>query len=122
MADLRLGRGQIRIMQELWEKKRATAQEITDAINEVEHIKHSTVQTFLRMLVKKKAVAFDVDHRTFIYYPLISKEKVTQKELHEFMDVIFKGSPEGMISYIIKNTDISHDQIKKIKKLLEEEK
>jgi BlaI family transcriptional regulator, penicillinase repressor len=121
MSELRLGRVQMRIMQVLWKKQRATAQEITDEINKVEPIKHSTVQTFLRVLVKKKIVAFEVEKRTFMYYPLANSESVTQSAVRNFIDTTFSGSLEGMIAYIIKNTDITPDQLEKIKKLLDEE-
>ena len=121
MSELRLGRVQMRIMQVLWKKQRATAQEITDEINKVEPIKHSTVQTFLRVLVKKKIVAFDIEKRTFMYYALANSEIVTQSAVRNFIDTTFSGSLEGMISYIIKNGDITPEQLEKIKKLLEEE-
>lgn len=120
MSELRLGRVQMRIMQALWKKKRATAQEITDAANEIEPIKHSTVQTFLRVLVKKKLVAFEVEKRTFIYYPLVNDENVTQSAVQNFIDTVFSGSLEGMISYCIRNVDSSPEQLEKIRKLLDE--
>jgi BlaI family transcriptional regulator, penicillinase repressor len=121
MSQFRLGRVQMRIMQFLWKKERATAQEITDAVNEQEPIRHSTVQTFLRVLVKKNIVGFVVDKRTFVYYPLADREKVTRDAFHNFISTTFSGSLEGMISYILKNEDITPEQLKKIKKLLDEE-
>ena len=113
MSELRLGRVQMRIMQALWKIKRATAQDITDAVNEIEPIKHSTIQTFLRVLVKKKLVAFDVEKRTFVYYPMVNSENVTLNAVRSFIDTIFSGSLEGMISYIIKNVDSSPEQLEK---------
>ena len=120
MSELKLGKGQMRILQVLWEKKRATAQEITDAINKIEPIKHSSVQTFLRILERKNAVAHDVEGRTFIYYPLMKDRKVKTHVLRDFINNVFAGSPESMISYMIKNIDISPEQLQKIKELLEE--
>ena len=43
MTATLLGRVELLIMQLLWEKECATAREITDAINEIEPIAHSTV-------------------------------------------------------------------------------
>jgi BlaI family transcriptional regulator, penicillinase repressor len=119
MKELPLGRVQMRIMQILWKKQRATAQEITDAISEIEPIKHSTVQTFLRILVKKKIVAFEVDKRTFVYFPLADSDEVTRDAFHNFVNTTFSGSLEGMMSYIVKKVDIPAEQLKKIKKLLD---
>jgi BlaI family transcriptional regulator, penicillinase repressor len=121
MSAIRLGRVQMRIMQVLWEKKRATAQEITDEINKIEPIKHSTVQTFLRVLTKKKIAAYDVEKRTFVYYPLANSDNITLDAVQNFINTTFSGSLEGMISYIIKKTDITPEQMEKIKKILDDE-
>jgi BlaI family transcriptional regulator, penicillinase repressor len=114
------GRVQMMIMQILWKKQKATAQEITDEINLIEPIKHSTVQTFLRVLIKKKIVSYKVDKRTFVYYPLADREHVTGDAFDNFINTTFSGSLEGMISYIAKNVDMTPEQRKKIKKLLDQ--
>ena len=44
MTATQLGRVQLLIMQVLWDKGRASAREITDALNEREPIAHSTVR------------------------------------------------------------------------------
>ena len=122
MSTLEVGRGQMRVMRVLWKKGRATAQEITDILNGEEPTKLSTVQTFLRTLVKKKAVAFDVDERTHIYYSLATEDNVTQHALNDFVDHIFAGSAGGMVSYLVEKKYITPDELKKISKLFEEKK
>ena len=76
MTTPRLGRVQLMIMRVLWQRRRATAREITDALNRRQPVAHSTVQTLLRKLEGKAAVAHDVDGRTFVFYPLVEEEKV----------------------------------------------
>ena len=65
MTSTRLGKVQLQIMQVLWKKRSATAREITDAINAIEPVAHSTVQTMLRILEDKKAVGHKKEGRTF---------------------------------------------------------
>lgn len=48
MGQTQLGRMQFRIMQVLWDLGRASAREISDALNAAEPVAHSTVQTLLR--------------------------------------------------------------------------
>ena len=120
MSSLRFGRVQLRIMQVLWEKGRANAREITDALNKVKPIAHSTVQTLLRKIEAKGAIDHDIDDRTFIFYPLVKSEKVTQNALRDFVDRIFAGSPGGLVSYLIKNENISPEELKKIRELINE--
>lgn len=120
MEDFNFGRVQMLIMQVLWKKKQANAREITDALNELEPIAHSTVQTLLRTLEKKEAIDHEIDDRTFIFYPLVKNEKVVKDELGRFIDRLFSGSMGGMVSYLVKNQYLSRDELKKISELLEE--
>lgn len=117
MSELSFGRVQMRIMQILWAKKRATAREITDTMNEYEPIAHSTVQTLIRTLEQKGAIAHDVDDRTFVFYPLVKDEKVLRGALREFIDRMFNGSTEGLVAYLVKNDNLSPDELKKVSEL-----
>ena len=118
MSGIRLGRVQWRIMQVLWEKGRANAREITDALNKIEPIAHSTVQTLLRKLENKGAIDHDIDERTFIFYTLVEIENVTRSALKDFVDKIFEGSPAGLVSYLIKNEYIPPEELENIRKLI----
>lgn len=118
MAEMSFGKVQLRIMQILWKKGQVNAREITDELNKIAPIAHSTVQTLLRKLEQKGAVDHDVEDRTFIFYPLVEAEKVTRNGLRDFVDRMFAGSPVGLVSYLIKNEDISKDELKKISELI----
>ena len=120
MAKYELGHGQMKVMRVLWNKKRATAQEIIDELNKVDVVRRSTVQTFLRTLEKQGVVGHDVDKRTFIFYPLVTKEKITEHAFHSFMNHNFEGSMEGLVSYIVNSENISSKELDKIKKLLDD--
>ena len=66
---MQLGRLQFRIMQVLWDRGRTNAREITEVLNETEPVAHSTVQTLLRQLEAKGAVAHEAKDRTFVFFP-----------------------------------------------------
>ena len=121
MENLVIGRVQMRIMRVLWDKKRATAHEITNSLNETETIKHSTVQTLLRTLVKRGAVGYDVDNRTFVFYPLVEDMNVERDVIQDIIDRIFEGSAENMVLSIIKNKYISGEELEKIRELFDNE-
>lgn len=120
MAVPRFGRVQLLIMQVLWDKGQATAREITDALNETEQIAHSTVQTLLRKLEKKGAIAHDVDDRTFIFRPLVAPERVRENATREVVERLFDGSPGGLVSYLLRNERISRGELEQIRSLIEE--
>ena len=119
MAVPRFGRMQLRIMQILWRKGLATARDITDALNATETVAHSTVQTLLRKLEAKGAVAHEVDGRTFLFKPLVESDKVREKATREFIEHQFAGSPGGLVPYLLRHEDIPGKELAEIRRLVE---
>jgi len=117
MAVPRLSRLHLRIMQVLWRKKRATAREITRALNEFEPIEHSSVQTLLRRLEQRGAVAHDVENVTFVYYPLVNDASVVKNLVQDFIDRLFGGSAQGMVSYLVKQRYVTPEELRELYQL-----
>ena len=120
MGSLQFGKVQLRIMRVLWEKGRANACEITKELYEIAPIAHSTVQTLLRGLEQKGAIAHDIDYRTFIYYPLIKEKDVKRYAMREFINHIFSGSPGNLVSFLIKEKHLTPEELKKICELTDD--
>ena len=118
MTAFHLGRVQLLIMQVLWEKGRATAREITDAMNEREAIAHSTVQTLLRGLEEKGAVAHQAEGRTFVFYPLVEEGNFKQSATRDLVERVFGGSAATLVAHLLKNEDVSRHEIDEIRKLI----
>jgi len=64
-TEIRLGKVQLHIMQFLWESGEATAREITQHLEPVHALSHSTVQTLLRKLEAKGAITLNVIASSF---------------------------------------------------------
>ena len=120
MTANQLGRVQLQIMQVLWNRGRANAREVTDELNESGEIAHSTVQTLLRQLESKQAVAHDVEERTFVFYPLIEELKVTRHATRGLIDEIFDGSAAGLVAYLLENERIPKSELRQLRKLIDE--
>ncbi len=116
----RLGRVQLQIMHVLWARGQATAREITDELNKSGQIAHSTVQTLLREMEDKGAVAHDVDHRTFVFKPLVKADSVRQKATREFVDSLFHGSPAGLVSFLLRDEQIPREELSRIRNLIDD--
>jgi len=48
----------------------------------------------------------------------MESENVTRYALRDFVDSIFDGSPEGLVSYLIKNEYVSPDEMSRIREML----
>ena len=116
---IRLGRVQTEIMDILWERGEATAREITDALSAKSTIAHSTVQTLLRELESKHAVAHEQRDRTFVFKPIVRRQEVAETTTRELVSKLFKGSAYGLVSHLLKHEEISDDELKRLKELIE---
>ncbi len=119
MTEYELGSGQMKVMRILWTMRKATAQDIIDEMNREEPAKRSTVQTFLRTLVRKGLVDYEVDDRTFIYFPIVEEKDVAHHAFQHFVEHVFEGSMEGFVSFFVRNNYIPPEKIAKIHRMLD---
>jgi BlaI family transcriptional regulator, penicillinase repressor len=118
MSAPRLGRVQLKIMQVLWEKGRANAREITESLCQSEPIAHSTVQTLLRKLEAKGFLLHEIQDRTFIFVPVVKKEKVKRGAVRDLMERVFGGSAAELATYLFQHEDIPPEELEQIRKLI----
>lgn len=122
MGPTQLGRVQLLIMQTLWAAGRATAREITDAINQNEPIAHSTVQTLLRGLEEKGSVAHKAESRTFVFFPLVEEHAFKQSATRDLVERVFGGSAGRLMAHLLENEDVSREELDEIRRLINRRK
>jgi BlaI family transcriptional regulator, penicillinase repressor len=120
MSEIQLGRMQFRIMQVLWDRGRASAREITGALNDSEPVAHSTVQTLLRQLDAKGAVGHDAGKRTFVFFSRLKEDKVKKTAAHEVLERVFGGSVGSLVAHLLKNEPISRDELDELHRLIDQ--
>lgn len=120
MNATRLGRVQLRIMQTLWRRGRANAREITEELCRQEAIAHSTVQTLLRGLEEKGAVAHDVEERTFVFFPLVREDKYKKSATKDLVNRVFGGSVSNLMAHLLKTEKVSAAELRELRRLIED--
>ena len=114
-----------KILEILWDKKQATARDISNSLEEIgERRAYSTVRTIIKRLVDKKIISerTDKDERTFIYIPLISKEELEKTIVGSILGELLAKFNQSTISYLAEELSDNDEEIKKIKKKLNEMK
>ncbi len=117
---IKIGNLQLKIMRVLWQHGEATARQITDAVSKIEPVAHSTIQTLLRKLEVKKAVAYEERDRTFVFHALVSESEITQSATKDLISRVFYGSLSGLVAHVLENEDISDEEMAKLRQLIEE--
>jgi len=117
--NMRMGAVQFRIMEVLWKRERAKALEITGELTSPRKpVAHSTVQTLLRKLMNKGAVGYDKKDRTFVFYPVVTREEVVCSSTRDLLSRMFGGSPYELVAHLIREDMVSRGELSEIKKLI----
>jgi BlaI family penicillinase repressor len=102
------------IMERLWELGTATAEQIRMKLPDEPH--DSTVRTILRILEEKGFVSHERAGRSFIYQPLIQREKVQRKTLVDVIRQFFSGSPHDLVLRLLAELNELMNQFKQGRK------
>ena len=120
MAEVQLGRLQFRIMQVLWDRGRASAREITEALNEAEPTAHSTVQTLLRQLEAMGAPGHEADGRTFVFFAKVPEDRVKRTAVRDVLERVFGGDVGGLLAHLIRSEGLSRTELDELRAMIDE--
>lgn len=112
-----LTKRELDIMSVLWRRKSATVGEIRDDLTD--DLAYPTVQTMLRVLEGKGFVKHTQDGRAFRFYPLITQDDLADSALKRLVTKVYHGSRELLITRLIADDEISADELRRIKKVLQ---
>ena len=115
-----LTKAEEQIMQVIWKLDKAFLREILDELPAPKP--HSnTVATIIKILVEKEFVGIAVFGRTHQYHPLVSKELYSKGTMKSLVKGYFEGSFSNAVSFMVKENNISLDELelllKQLKKL-----
>ena len=113
------------VMKVVWEQTPCPASRIIAALNLNQrggswHPK--TVKAFLNRLVKKKALGFKLDGRAYLYHPLVRQNECAAAASQSFLERVFGGSLQPMLAHFVSRKRLSREEIRELKKLLENQK
>ncbi|HPN84839.1 MAG TPA: BlaI/MecI/CopY family transcriptional regulator [Victivallales bacterium] len=105
------------VMKVLWKRNPMTAQEIICELRETEwHPK--TVKTLIARLVKKGAVGYKSEGRTYLYSPLIKEKSSVIRETQSLLDRLFGGSLAPMVAQFVESKKLSNEELDELSRIL----
>ena len=121
----RLGRIELEIMHVVWDKGRATVQEVKDALSVTHPAAYSTFLTMMRTLEQKGILKHDMheDGRTYVYRPLVSREEVSTSMLQDIYHRVFRGSSERLLDAaktLFRTEEITPEEVQRLRRLIAE--
>jgi predicted transcriptional regulator len=118
-----LTEAELRLMNILWRKDRATVAEVAAALPAHLDLAYNTVLTTLRILEAKGYArhARAKDGRAFIYRPVLGRIEATRDAVRQLLGRFFGDSPEALVLNLLEDETIGEAELKKIRKLIEAE-
>ena len=101
----------------VWELKKATVQQVYDALPANRKVTYVTVATLLRRLEDKGYVKHSVHGKAFVYTPAVRKEDVINRTIGDLVQRLFGGNPVPLMQHLALHTEISDEEIEKLREL-----
>jgi predicted transcriptional regulator len=117
-----LTEAELRLMQVIWEKGKATVPEVIEALEETPPPAYNTVLTTMTILERKGYLRHTAPKvgRAFIYRPVVSRRKASGNAVRHLLSRFFGGSAEALILNLIEEEKLSETELKRVRELLKE--
>jgi predicted transcriptional regulator len=109
---------ELRLINIVWEKEKATVREVKDALPRRKPLAYSTVLTVMRNLEWKGYLRHEVDERTYVYHPTVPRDEVVHSMLRHLAGRVFGDSAELLMVNFLEREELSLDKLRRLKKLI----
>lgn len=106
------------IMTVLWEQGSATVAEVREALTD--ELAYTTVLTMLRVLEEKGHVGHTEEGRAHRYHPLVERGAAGESAVRRLTRKLFGGSPELLLTHLVSDRDLSEEELRRMRELLDE--
>ncbi len=115
-----LSKTEEQLMEILWKHNNVFIKEIMEAYDDPIPA-NSTVLTLLKRMQDKGYVGYRMYGNSRQYYPLVDKKEYFEKHVNNLIKDFFDGSPLQFASFFTKSTNLSQDELLKLKEIIDNE-
>src|SRR5215831_19661841 len=94
-----LSRRERQIMQILYQRGKASASEVREAMEDAPG--YSAVRALLRVLEDKGHIKHQAEGLRYVYVPVVAREKAKRAAVKHVLDTFFNGSPEQIVAALL---------------------
>lgn len=106
------------VMNCLWEENPRTLMQLVPILGERVGWSKSTCATMVRRMAEKDLIGYEERGKTKYFYPKVKKEDVVVQETRDFLQRIYDGSIGMMMSALVRQNDLSREDIQELKEIL----
>ncbi len=112
---------ELQIMNVLWETASGNVQTVQANLKGRE-LAYTTVQTMLNVLHRKGKVKRVLKNRTYIYRPVLSRQKAVTQAVGDMLDRFFGGSADGLVLNLVETRQLTPEKLARIQQIIERPK
>jgi len=118
----KLSPANLEIMKIVWDKGEVNINEVFEAINagRDDDLRRTTIQVQMRRLEKYGWLKHRQIGRMYFYSAVVEKHKTRRDILYDVKNRVFGGSRPELVKCLLEDSDISQNEIKKLRTLLKE--
>jgi predicted transcriptional regulator len=105
------------VMAVLWDRGSATVAEVRERLSD--DLAYTTVLSVLRTLDEKGHVGHRGEGKAHRYFPLVERRVAGRSALARLIDTMFNGSPELLLTQLVSDRDLTEEQIKRLRRLMD---
>ncbi|ABV88524.1 BlaI/MecI/CopY family transcriptional regulator [Shewanella pealeana] len=107
------------VLNVLWQSSPISASDVIGELSRTHDWHQKTVKTLLNRLVKKQAIGFEKQGRSYLYSPLIRQSEYQLKESESFIERLFSGRIAPLVAGFAKQNKLSAEDVDELQQLID---
>ncbi len=117
-----LGELQRAVMEVIWERGEASVHDVRDHLGRKKALAYTTILTTLQKLEKASWLGHRATGKSYVYYPLRSRDEAGAGSVRRFLKQVFEGDAVAMFQHLIRESDLSEDDLREVRGMIEEKR
>ena len=112
---------EMQVLALLWERGPATVREVQEALPDGKTRAYTTVLTVLQVMEKKGLLTHVSQGNTHVYQPTTTRRQTLGPVLKNLVRQLFGGSPATAMQHLLAESEVSPEDLAKLKQLIAEQ-
>jgi predicted transcriptional regulator len=114
-----LTEAELELMTVIWNLPQCTVRDVLDALPGKKPA-YTSVATIMKILEAKGVLKSEKGEKTHSYKTLLSRDEYEKRALTHVAQKVFAGNPSSMVMRLLNEADLSEEELKAIRKVLDE--
>ena len=114
-----ISNAELTVLNILWQSSPKSASEVINELSRSHEWHEKTVKTLLNRLVKKQAIGFEKQGRSYLYSPLIDQSEYQLKETESFIERLFSGRIAPLVVSFAKQNKLNAEDVAELQQLID---